>query len=133
MNRLLELQDMRVSRIGDLSQNQQVVAAEALRRLALPFRVAVALREGDIVARLSCNFDLPYRLLDSTGPNFVEGFLVSHFLCPAERLSVRERRRLPRTGDDGQTRHRGGRSGAKCRAAPGWHRQGDDRRPDGRA
>jgi hypothetical protein len=38
---LLQLEDARVRPIGDLGQNQQVVAPEALRRLPLPGGVAV--------------------------------------------------------------------------------------------
>ena len=48
----LQLEDARVSPIGDLGQNQQVVAPEALRRLPLTLRVAVDPGEGDVVAGL---------------------------------------------------------------------------------
>ena len=47
---LLQLDNAGVGLIGDLGENQQVVPPEAVRRLPLPFRVAVALREGDVVA-----------------------------------------------------------------------------------
>ena len=42
---LLQLDNAGVGLIGDLGQNQQVVAPEAVRRLPLPVGVAVALEK----------------------------------------------------------------------------------------
>ena len=66
-----------MSPTGDLGQNQQVVAAEALRCLRLPVRVAVDPEEGDIAARLSCNLIFPNRGFDGADPNAIVGFVVS--------------------------------------------------------
>jgi len=67
---LLQLDNLGVGLIGDLGENQQVVPTEALRRLPLPFRVAVALRESDVVAgALAILLVLPNRGFDGSDPN----------------------------------------------------------------
>jgi len=77
---LLQLDNPGVGLIGDLGENQQVVAAEAVRRLPLPFRVAVALRESDVVAGALSSLIFPNRGLDGADPNGCGGSLVCHLL-----------------------------------------------------
>ena len=68
---LLQFDNPGVGLIGDLGENQQVVAAEALRRFPLSSGVAVAFREGDVAAGALASLVSPNRglrkLLDLVG------------------------------------------------------------------
>ena len=79
---LLKLDNAGVGLIGDLGDEQQVVAAEAVGGLPLAFRIAVALREGDFVEGAVLGLIFSNRGLDSTDPNVCGGFLVCHVVCP---------------------------------------------------
>ena len=79
---LLQIDNAGVGLIGDLGDEQQVVAAEAVGGLPLAFRIAVALREGDFVEGAVLGLIFSNRGLDSTDPNVCGGFLVCHVVCP---------------------------------------------------
>src|SRR5690606_1725713 len=69
--------DARVRQIGDLGQDQQVVAAEALGGLPV-VAVLVDALEGDVVPGRSAGLVLPDGGLDGADSNFRYGFGVCH-------------------------------------------------------
>ena len=73
-----------MSEIRHFRKHQQVVVPEALRTLPL-IAVFVKTREGDVVPGLLIGSVALYRSFDAPNPDFINGFLVSHFVFPPVR------------------------------------------------